>query len=58
MNQEIKKDSKSKQKSTNRNFPFFVNDVYSKKRKKRNTRQTQTKKQLEWYLPNNGVCLP
>lgn len=58
MNQKIKKDSKSKQKSTNRNFPFFVNDVYSKKRKKRNTRQTQTKKQLEWYLPNNVVCLP
>ncbi len=22
------------------------------------TGQTQTKKQLEWYLPNNGVCLP
>lgn len=37
---------------------FFVNDVYNKKRKKRNTRQTQTKKQLEWYLPNNVVCLP
>lgn len=34
MNQEIKKDSKSKQKSTNRNFPFFVNDVYSKKERK------------------------
>lgn len=26
---------------------FFVNDVYGIKRKKRNTRQTQTKKQLE-----------
>lgn len=28
------------------------------KRKKENTRQTQNKKQLEWYLPNNVVCLP
>ena len=35
MNQEIKKDSKSKQKSTNRNFPFFVNDVYSKEKKEK-----------------------
>lgn len=37
-----KKDSKSKQKSTNRNFPFFVNDVYGKKIKKTKKERKET----------------
>ena len=38
-------------------FFLFLVLISIRLRKKRDTGQTQTKKQLEWYLPNNVVWL-